>query len=96
MTAPLTPGHFNDCTVVGVVELVHVTQRQLTAILLMVATGGDPLKIIVCPRSPPPAMQRGDTLWVRGRLACDPAPERKALHFIDAVHVDVVKKWRTV
>jgi len=90
-----TPGHFNDCTLIGTVELVHVTHSQITAILLAVATGGDPLKIIVCPRSPAPAVQRGDMLWCRGRLACDPAPERKALHYIDAAHVDVIKKRRT-
>jgi hypothetical protein len=86
------PMHYNDVVLVGGVDLVHVVRHQLTAILLTVATGGDPLRIIVVPRTAPPAVQRGDTLWVRGRLACDPTPERKALHFIDAAHIEVVKR----
>jgi hypothetical protein len=86
------PMHHNDIVLVGRVDLVHTAHHHLTAILLTVATGGDPLKIIVVPRASPPAVQRGDTLWVRGRLACDPAPQRKALHFIDAAHVEVVKR----
>jgi hypothetical protein len=92
MNAPSTPGHHNDCVVIGTVELVHVTHSQIVAILLTVATGGDPLKLIVCPRSPPPTLQRGDVLWCRGRLAYDPTPARKALHYLDAAHVEVVKR----
>jgi hypothetical protein len=94
MNAPSTPGHHNDCVLVGTVDLVHVTQGHLTAILLRVSTGGDALKIIVCPRAPAPAVERGDVLWVRGRLAYDPAPDRKALHYLDAQHLDVIKKGR--
>jgi hypothetical protein len=87
------PMHHNDVVLVGRVDLVHVAQGHINAILLTVATGGDPLKIIICPRSPPPpGLQRGDTLWVRGRLACDPAPQRKALHYIEAAHIEVVKR----
>jgi hypothetical protein len=58
------PMHHNDIVLVGRVDLVHVAQGHINAILLTVATGGDPLKIIICPRSPPPpGLQRGDTLW---------------------------------
>jgi hypothetical protein len=85
------PMHYNDVVLVGRVDLVHVTHTHITAILLTCATGGDPLRIIVVPRASPPAVQRGDTLWVRGRLACDPAPQRKALHYIEAAHIEVVK-----
>jgi hypothetical protein len=89
-----TPMHHNDVVLVGTVELVHTTHSQIVAILLTVASGGggDALKIIIVPRAPPPAVQRGDVLWCRGRLACDPAPQRKALHFIDAAHIEVVKR----
>ena len=84
--------HPNDVVLCGCVDLVHVTRTYITAVLITVAMGGDPLKVVVVPRVHPPTLQRGDTLWVRGRLACDPAPQRKALHFIDAAHIKVVKR----
>jgi hypothetical protein len=96
MSTPSTPGHFNEIVVIGQVDLLHVAHGHLTAILLTVSTGGDPLKIIVVPRAPPPGVQRGDTLWCRGRLACDPTPEKKSLHFIEAAHVDVIKRQKGV
>jgi hypothetical protein len=92
MSQASRPMHHNDIVLCGTVELVHVTHSRITAILLTVATGGDPLRIIVVPRASRPTVQRGDVLWCRGRLACDPAPQRKALHFIDAAHVEVVKR----
>jgi hypothetical protein len=93
MSQASLPMHHNDITLCGRVDLVHVVHQHITAILLTVATGGDPLKVIVCPRSaPPPGLQRGDTLWIRGRLSCDPEPSKKALHFIDAAHIEVVKR----
>jgi len=92
MSALSTPGHHNDCVLIGTVELVHLTRGHLTAILLTVATGGDACQIIICPRGPLPEVQRGDTLWVRGRLAYEPTPTRKSLHFIEAQHVDIIKR----
>jgi hypothetical protein len=86
------PMHHNDVVLCGRVDLVHAAHQQTTAILLTVATGGDPLKVIVVPRAAPPAVQRGDVIWIRGRLACDPTPQRKALHFIEAAHIEVVKR----
>jgi hypothetical protein len=84
--------HHNDVVLVGVVDLVRTAHHNITAILITVASGGDPLKIIVVPRVPPPGVQRGDTVWCRGRLACDPEPAKKALHYIDAAHIEIVKR----
>jgi hypothetical protein len=89
------PGDFNDCQFVGLVLGVHVVRQHITGILLRIkVTDDDPCVIAIVPMHPLPKdfTQRGDRVWVRGRLASDPAPEKKALHYVEAVHIDVVKR----
>jgi hypothetical protein len=42
-----------------------------------------------------PDVARGDRLWVRGRLACEPMPNRRdSLHFVQARCIDPVRRAR--
>jgi hypothetical protein len=90
-----TPGDHNDCVLCGLVLGVHVRQQRITGILLKIkVSDDDPCVIAITPARPLPKdfTQRGDRLWVRGRLASYPTPERKALHYIEAQHLEVVRR----
>jgi hypothetical protein len=88
-------GDHNDVQLIGRVLSVHVVRQQITALLLRIkAADDDPCVIAITPVHPLPRnfTQRGDRLWVRGRLACDPGPERKSMHFIEALHLEAVRR----
>jgi hypothetical protein len=95
---PSIPGDHNDVVLCGLVLSTHVVSHRITGILLKVkVTNDDPCAIVVVPEKVLPAdfTQRGDRLWVRGYLCSDPSPERKALHFIQARHLDVTKRAKS-
>jgi hypothetical protein len=77
----------------------HVAGQKITAVLLRVkaSSDGDPCMIVAIPEKVLPAhfTQRGDRVWLRGSLCSDPSPERKALHFVQARHLEVTKMAKT-
>jgi hypothetical protein len=89
------PGDFTEVQLLGRVLGTHVVHHRITGILLRVkVTDDDPCVIAITPVRPLPKAftQRCDRLWVRGRLACHPSPERKSWHFIEAIHLEVVRR----
>jgi hypothetical protein len=89
------PGDHNDIVLCGVVLGTHVAGHKIAGVLLRVnaSSEGDPLVIVIVPEKVLPAhfTPRGDRLWIRGCLCSNPSPEKKALHFVLARHLDVTK-----
>ena len=90
-----TPGHHNDVVVVGdVLEIYTDANGAAIGVILMVDTEALCEVPIMFP-SALPGVSRGDRLWVRGRLAFEPAPNRRgSLYFVQARHVDPVRHTR--
>jgi hypothetical protein len=89
------PGDFNDIVLCGAVLQTHIVRQHITGILLKVKAADDaPLIIAITPVRPLPQdfTQRGDRLWAKGRLCSSPVPEKKALHFVEALHLAVVRR----
>jgi hypothetical protein len=94
---PSVPGDFNDAVLCGVVLQTHVVHGRISGILLKVkVSDDDPLIIVVVPPKPmnAGAIERNDRIWVRGSLACDRNISRKSMHFIQAQHLEVVRRRR--
>src|SRR6266403_1069621 len=90
-----SPGDHNDVVLCGVVLQTHVVRHHISGILVKVrVTDDDPLVIVVVPPTPllVGSIERGCRVWIRGYLCADPEPSRKALHYVQARHLDVVKK----
>ena len=90
-----TPGHHHDVVVVGdVLELYTDERGAAVGVILMVDTEA-PCEVPVMFPSALPGVSRGDRLWVRGRLAFEPAPNRRgSLHFVQARWIDPVTRPR--
>jgi hypothetical protein len=83
-------GDYNRLEAIGTVELVDIARGYLTAFLLRIDDGaGEPCRIVVWP---PPGvgleLQKGDRVWLRGRLAYEDVQGRRALHYIQATHLE--------
>jgi hypothetical protein len=90
-----TPGHYNDVVVVGdVLELYTDESGAAIGIILIVNTEA-PCEVPVMFPAARPGVSVGDRLWVRGRLAFEPMPNRRgSLHFVQAQWIDPVTRPR--
>jgi hypothetical protein len=88
-----TPGHYNEVVVVGdALELYTDESGAAVGVILMVDTEA-PCEVPVMLPAARSGVSVGDRLWVRGRLAFEPAPNRRgSLHFVQAQHIDPVKR----
>ena len=80
-----TPGHYNEVVLVGDVgEVVTDADGVVIGVILMV-DAGDSCEVPIMLPSDRPDVSVGDRLWVRGRLAFEPLPNRRgSLHFVQA------------
>jgi hypothetical protein len=90
-----TPGNHHEVVVVGdVLELYTDESGAAVGVILMVDTEA-PCEVPIMFSSARPGVSRGDRLWVWGRLAFEPAPNRReSLYFVQARSVDPVKSRR--
>jgi hypothetical protein len=90
-----SPGHYNNVVLVGDVREVYTDGSGAVSgvILLMDASEACEVPVMF-----PPArlgVSAGDRLWVRGRLACEPMPQRQeALLFVQARWLEMVPRPR--
>jgi hypothetical protein len=86
-----TPGHYHEVVLVGDVREVY---RDASGVILLV-DAGEPCEVPVMFPAAQPGVSVGDRLWVRGRLACEPMPQRQAaLLFVQARWIEAVTRLR--
>lgn len=87
------PGHHQRFEGIGDVLLVHRgLHGQITGVLISIDLG-DPLQIAVLSPQWPEGLAPGTRLWFVGQLGQERVSHKKNTHYVQAVHVDVVK-WR--
>ena len=83
-------GDDNRMEAIATAELIDLARGRPTAFLLRIDDGAvKPCRIVVWP---PPGMslelQKGDRVWLRGAAHYEDVPGRRALHFIQATHLE--------
>jgi hypothetical protein len=90
-----TPGHYNEVVVVGDVREVYTDGRGAVSGVILLVDAGEPCDVPVMFPASQPGVSAGDRLWVRGRLACEPLPQRQAaLLFVQARWIEAVTRPR--
>jgi hypothetical protein len=87
-----TPGHHNEVVLVGEVCEVYTDGGAVSGVILAV-DAGEACEVPVMFPAARPGVSVGDRLWVRGRLACEPMPNRpESLLFVQARWVESVTR----
>jgi hypothetical protein len=90
-----TPGHHNDVVVVGDVLEIYTDGTGAAIGVILMVDADAPCEVPIMFPSALPGVAQGDRLWVRGRLAFEPMPNRRGLlHFVQARCIDPVKRTR--
>jgi hypothetical protein len=91
-----TPGHHNEIVLVGDVGEVFTSDESGAVIGVILMVDADaPCEIPVMFPAARPGVSVGDRLWVRGRLAFEPMPNRRdSLHFVQARWIDLVRRTK--
>jgi hypothetical protein len=90
---PGRPAHYNQIRLIGRLEGIHKTQKLPIAFLVSIDVDGDATKIVAWPRRPAPLdLMVGDLVEVTGCLKYDTTGGRKALHYIDAGRIELVRR----
>jgi hypothetical protein len=90
-----SPGHYNEVVVVGDVREVYTDGSGAVSGVILLVDAGEACDVPVMFPAAQPGVSVGDRLWVRGRLACDPIPQREgALLFVQARWMESVTRPR--
>jgi hypothetical protein len=90
-----TSGHHNDVVFVGDVLEIYADGTGAAIGVILMVDADAPCEVPVMFPSALPGVSVGDRLWVRGRPAFEPMPNRRGLlHFVQARHVDSVRRTR--
>jgi hypothetical protein len=90
-----TPGHHNEVVLVGEVRDVSTDENGAVIGVILLVDAGEACEVPVMFPSARPGVAMGDRLWVRGRLACEPLPQRPAsLLFVHARWIEPVTRLR--
>jgi hypothetical protein len=90
-----TPGHHNEVVMVGDVREVYTDGNGVVIGVILMVNAGEPCEVPVMFPAARPGVSVDDRLWVRGRLAFEPMPNRReALHFVQARWVEPVRRAR--
>jgi hypothetical protein len=90
-----TPGHHNEVVVVGDVREVSTDGSGAVIGVILLVDAGEPCEVPVMFPAAQPGVSAGDRLWVRGRLAYEPMPQRQqALLFVQARWIEAVTRPR--
>jgi hypothetical protein len=90
-----TPGHYNEVVLVGDMRDVHTDGSGAVIGVILLVDAGEACEVPVMFPAAQPGVSAGDRLWVRGRLACEPMPQRRAvLLFVQARWIEAVTRLR--
>jgi hypothetical protein len=90
-----TPGHHNEVVLVGDVLEIYTDGSGAAIGVILMVDADEPCEIPIMLPAARPGVSVGARLWVRGRLAFEPMPNRRgALHFVQARWIDLVKRTR--
>jgi hypothetical protein len=92
-----TPGHHNEIVLLGDVREVYTDGSGAVIGVILMVDADEPCEVPVMFPAARPGVAVGDRLWVRGRLAFEPTPNRReVLHFVRARWLDLVKRPRGI
>ncbi len=90
-----TPGHHHEVIVVGDVHEVYTDGDGAVIGVILLVDVDEPCDVPVMFPAARPGVSVGDRLWVRGRLACEPLPQRQQpLLYVQARWIDLVTRPR--
>lgn len=90
-----TPGHHHEVVAVGDVREVYTDRDGAVIGVILMVNVDEPCDVPVMFPEARPGVSVGDRLWVRGRLACEPLPQRReALLYVQARWIDLVTRPR--
>jgi hypothetical protein len=90
-----TPGHHNEVVIIGDVREVYTDESGAAIGVILMLDADEPCEVPIMFPAARPRVSIGDRLWVRGRLASEPIPQRReSLHFVRARWVDLVQRPR--
>jgi hypothetical protein len=90
-----TPGHYNEVVLVGDVREVYTDVSGAVSGVILLVNAGEACEVPVMFPAAQPGVSAGDRLWVRGRLAFEPMPQRQeALLFVQARWIEAVTRPR--
>ena len=89
------PGHHNEVVLLGDVREVYTDGSGAVIGVILMVDADEPCEVPIMFPAARPDVSVGDRLWVRGRLAFEPMPNRReSLHFVQARWIDQVKRRR--
>ncbi len=89
------PGHHSEVVVVGDVREVSTDISGAVIGVILLVDAGEACEVPVMFPAAQPGVSVGDRLWVRGRLACEPMPNRpESLLFVQARWIETVTRPR--
>ena len=89
------PGHHNEVVLLGDVREVYTDGSGAVVGAILMVDAGEPCEVPIMFPAARAGVSVGNRLWVRGRLAFEPMPNRQgALHFVQARWIDRVKRRR--
>jgi hypothetical protein len=90
-----SPGHHHEVVLVGEVREVYTDGSGAVSGVILLVDAGEACEVPVMFPVTRPGVSAGDRLWVRGRLACEPLPQRQgALLFVQARWIEPVTRPR--
>jgi hypothetical protein len=90
-----TPGHHNEVVLLGDIREVYTDESGAVIGVILMVNAGEPCEVPIMFPTARLDVSVGDRLWVRGRLAFEPMPNRReALLFVQARWIDPVKGAR--
>ena len=91
------PGHYNEVVFIGDVREVYTDGSGAAIGVILMVDADAPCEVPIMFPAARLGVSVGDRLWVRGRLASEPLPERQeSLHFVRARWIDLVKRPRPI
>jgi hypothetical protein len=89
------PGHHSEVVVVGDVREVSTDVSGAVIGVILLVDAGEACEVPVMFPAAQPGASVGDQLWVRGRLAFEPMPQRQAAFlFVQARWIEAVTRPR--
>jgi hypothetical protein len=87
------PGHHNEMVLMGDAREVSTDENGAVIGVILLVDAGEPCEVPVMFPAARPGVSVGDRLWVRGRLVCEPMPQRQqALLFVQARWIEAVAR----
>jgi hypothetical protein len=90
-----TPGHHNEVVLLGDVREVYTDENGAVIGAILMVNTDEPCEVPVMFPAARLGVSVGDRLWVRGRVAFEPTPNRReSLLFVQARWIDPVTRPR--